>query len=382
MIRVLRGIRTFILTIVGRSRLAQSIVASRCRSFGVELAFSEKTLLLTSRGRSIRLHPKHLPFAPGIACRFDAYYLSRPQTDGDSLPVVDYSSPHDLLVMRRVERAGASLRYAEGVFRLQKDRRVMLLQRRHFIYVADLAENFDVYYSSVVPFERDGLLLVDYSRPGLLQTYRSSGLQFEMASFPEEDVAFEEYFHWYRPKLGDTVFDLGAHCGVSTCLLAGLVGPQGRVIAFEPDPLNYSLLLRNLERHGHTNVTALNIAVSSSNGTAPFNCEGTVGSGLASVIKRDTVGSTVDVETVTLAEAFVRWGQPVFCKIDIEGSEIEVLASSKETLSAHKIHLALDTNHFVEGVLTSRAVERMLRSYGYETASERNPFATTWARPK
>ncbi len=382
MIRVLRGTRTFLLTMLGKSRLAQSMVASRCRPFGVELASSEQILLLTSRGRSIRLHPKHLPFAPRVARRFDAYYLSRPQKDGDSVPGVDYSSPNDLLIMRRVEQAGASLRYAEGVFRLQKDNRVMLLQLRHFIYVADIAEDFDTYFSPIVPRERDGLLLVDYSRPGLLQTYRSSGLQFEMASFPEEDMAFEEYFRWYRPKLGDTVFDLGAHCGVSTCLLASLVGPQGRVIAFEPDPLNYSLLLRNLERHGHTNVTALNIAVSSLNGTAPFNCEGTVGSGLASVIKRDAVGSTIDVETVTLTEAFGRWGLPVFCKIDIEGAEIDVLASSKDILSAHKIHLALDTNHFVNGVLTSAAVERIIRSYGYETASDFKPLATTWARPK
>ncbi len=382
MIRLLRGIRTFLLTIVGRSRLAQSVVASRCRPSGVELRSRRDELLLTSGGRSIQLHPKHLPFAPDVARRFDAYYFSRSLTEVDSVPVVDYSSPHDLLVMRRVERAGASLRYAEGVFRLQKDNRVMLLQRRHFIYVADLAEDFDTYFSPIVPLEEDGLLVVDYSRPGILQTYRSSGLQFEMPSFPEQEEAIDEYFRWYRPKPGDTVFDMGAHCGVSTCLLAGMVGPQGRVVAFEPDPLNFNLLVRNLDRHGHSNVTALNIAVSSTNGTAPFHCEGTVGSGLASVIKRDTAGSTVDVETVTLAEAFVRWGQPVFCKIDIEGAEIGVLASSKDILSAHKIHIALDTHHFVNGVLTTKAVERMLRSYGYDTASNRNPFATTWARPK
>ena len=258
----------------------------------------------------------------------------------------------------------------------------MLLQPRHFPYIADMAEKFDLYFSPVEPTERDGLLVVNYSRPGILQTYRNSGLQFEMASFPEEEEAIEEYFRWYRPKPGDTVFDMGAHCGISTCTLARLVGPQGRVVAFEPDPLNYSLLLRNLERHGHTNVTPLNIAVARESGTARFNCEGTIGSGLVSLLERDSVGTAIDVQTVTLAEAFARWGRPSFCKIDIEGAELEVLASAKEVLRAQPTPMALDTNHYVNGVLTSAAVERMLKSYGYDTASECNPLATTWARPR
>jgi len=57
-----------------------------------------------------------------------------------------------------------------------------------------------------------------------VQRYAKSGLEFEMASFPEEEDAIEEYFRWYRPKSGDLVFDMGAHCGVSTYWLSKLVG--------------------------------------------------------------------------------------------------------------------------------------------------------------
>ncbi len=43
---------------------------------------------------------------------------------------------------------------------------------------------------------------------------------------------------------GDVVFDIGAHLGFYTLLLSNLVGPQGKVFAFEPNPE----LLPSLER--------------------------------------------------------------------------------------------------------------------------------------
>lgn len=74
---------------------------------------------------------------------------------------------------------------------------------------------------------------------------------------------------------------------------------------------------------------------------------------------------------------------PAFCKIDIEGAEVEVVASSAELLKKHKVNFALDTNHpKADGAMTSGEVETMFRSYGYEAASEANPLLTTWARPR
>ena len=41
---------------------------------------------------------------------------------------------------------------------------------------------------------------------------------------------------------GMTMVDVGAHIGYYSLLAAKLVGEEGKVYAFEPDPLNYSLL--------------------------------------------------------------------------------------------------------------------------------------------
>ena len=138
----------------------------------------------------------------------------------------------------------------------------MLISARHFVYAPDLAERFDTWILPlVIPTTLDGLRVVDYSRPGL-QTYVESGLQFELAAFPEEDDAIEGYLRWYRPGSGETIFDVGCSLVGSLLTVSPLVGDSGRVVAFEPDPLNYSLLLRNIARHQLKNVVPVKTAVS------------------------------------------------------------------------------------------------------------------------
>jgi len=258
----------------------------------------------------------------------------------------------------------------------------MILSERHLIYAPHLAEHFDNYFSSLVPTVIDGIEVLDYSRPGVLQTYKSSGLQFEMASFPEEGEAIDDYFRWYRLKPGDLAFDIGAHCGVSTYYFSKMVGPKGRVVCFEPDPVNFEILLRNIERHGLTNVSVEKVAIAGERGKLAFSAEGTVGSMLGSLLGRETAGELVEVEAWTLADAFDKFGTPDFCKIDIEGAEVDVIGKSSELLRNRKTNFAIDTNHAKpDGQMTNEDVEALFRSYGYACGSEANPYVTTWAGP-
>jgi FkbM family methyltransferase len=294
---------------------------------------------------------------------------------GPGNPLVGFS------IRRRCRRHGVVLAMRDETLELRKGKRVMRLSRQHFIYAPDMAQRFDTYFLPLVPSEKDGVSTLDYSVPRL-QTYRKSGLQFELASFPEEDDAIEGYFRWYRPQLGDTIFDVGAHCGVSTYNFSKLVGPTGRVIAFEPDPLNHLLLLRNIERHSLNNVTPLKIAIAGSRGRAAFHCEGTIGSGLARHSSRAAAGWVEMVETITLADAFERWGTPQLCKIDIEGAEVEVVSGASELLRRCRTQFALDTNHYVNGALTNSLIEKLFAKSDYEVQSLKvGGMMTTWARP-
>lgn len=284
------------------------------------------------------------------------------------------------LLERRCRQFGCRFRVLDNTVELQKDDRVLVLARQHFVYTLDLAERFEVYFDPVTPSEKAGRRVVDYSKPRL-QTYRRTGLQFELASFPEEDDAIESYFRRYRPRRGGLVFDVGAHCGVSTYHLSTLVGSEGKVIALEPDPLNHSLLLRNIARHKLTNVTPVRAALGAANGTAVFQAEGTIGSCLSHYSSRATVGQTETVETLTLSEAFRRWGTPDFCKIDIEGAEIEALDAARDILPNCNTQFALDTNHVVNGSRTDEAVEKIFKECGLWSESERSA-GTTWAGPQ
>lgn len=48
---------------------------------------------------------------------------------------------------------------------------------------------------------------------------------------------------------GMWAIDVGAHVGFSALAMAREVGPSGRVIALEPEPLNFELLCRNIARN-------------------------------------------------------------------------------------------------------------------------------------
>lgn len=275
-------------------------------------------------------------------------------------------------------RHSCRLQFKDPVYVLSKGRRSMRLSRKHLVYSFDMARNFDIYFPQVQPTEVATGQMVDFSGPQLHTL--ANGLQFELSSFPEELPTLDSYFRFSRPNPGDIVFDVGAYCGVFTYELSRLVGPGGKVIAFEPDPLNFALLRRNIARHGLENVVVLQAALSDKDGTATFSSEGTIGSALTQSLDRPAMVATIAVETMTLQSACSRYGTPTFIKVDAEGSEIEILSSAIDFLRNNPIPIVLDTNHKRGGKLTYKRVELLLSQagYKYESSAAYGGQMTTW----
>jgi FkbM family methyltransferase len=136
----------------------------------------------------------------------------------------------------------------------------------------------------------------------------------------EERAALERYV---RP--GMTVVDVGSNLGLYTVLLSHLVGPTGRVLAFEPDPGLFVLLQRNCALNGCANVTAYNLALGSKrerlllHTTAINSGDNHLGDGGSRLLRR-----SVQIEVVPLDE-IAPGLRPDLVKIDVQGWELEVL---------------------------------------------------------
>jgi FkbM family methyltransferase len=125
--------------------------------------------------------------------------------------------------------------------------------------------------------------------------------------------------------------DVGAHIGIHSVLMSGLVGPAGRVFAFEPEPRNFALLEANVALNGLTNVTTVAGAIGDVVGTGrPALHLHNVGD--HSVASRGGPGHEVPVTTVDVALAAVSAGAVRFVKVDVQGYEPHVLRGMRKTL--------------------------------------------------
>ena len=147
-------------------------------------------------------------------------------------------------------------------------------------------------------------------------------------------------------KERNTVIDLGANIGYFTLLAAKLVGFQGKVFAFEPEPKNYNYLQKNIKLNNYENVTALQKAVSDKNGkTKLYICDYDTGhhtirqySGIEAYSRgRHTEEKSIEIETVTLDEFFKNKEDSInVIKMDVEGAEALALAGMDNILQKNK----------------------------------------------
>ncbi|MFC1979246.1 FkbM family methyltransferase, partial [Chloroflexota bacterium] len=126
-------------------------------------------------------------------------------------------------------------------------------------------------------------------------------------------------------KEGDIVLDCGGNMGYFTLLAARLVGEKGRVYTFEPAPMNYSLVVKNIELNGYKNVIPQQKAVSNTTGTVKlFICDDDIGNNTIYQYGEDR--AIVEVEAVALDEFFDGKEQRIdVIKMDIEGAEMAAL---------------------------------------------------------
>jgi len=128
-------------------------------------------------------------------------------------------------------------------------------------------------------------------------------------------------------KKGDVVVDIGANIGYYTLLFAKLVGNDGKVFAFEPEPTNFELLKKNSEINSYKNVTLIKKAVSNKTEKTMLHLSKD-NKGSHTLVNTKYDDGSIEIESIRFDEYFKKYsGKINFIKIDIEGSEVNAIKS-------------------------------------------------------
>lgn len=129
---------------------------------------------------------------------------------------------------------------------------------------------------------------------------------------------------------GSTVLDIGAHIGTHTLTLAQAVGPEGQVLAFEPQPKLFRELFLNMAMNGLHNISFYWAGAGDREGSielGPLNATNEGGSGLGG-------GTGQIVQLITIDS--LQLSNVSMIKIDVEGMEEQVLDGARETILANR----------------------------------------------
>lgn len=148
---------------------------------------------------------------------------------------------------------------------------------------------------------------------------------------------------------GETWLDIGANYGVTALRLADLVGPSGRVFAFEPKLETCGNLAETIALNSMSQVVVIPVALASNADLTlrRFTTSGSmaVGTALASGQIETLLVSNLDWLWPRIADGVLRVDG---IKIDVQGMELEVLRGMKELLLASAPKLCVELHAGVD----------------------------------
>ena len=162
----------------------------------------------------------------------------------------------------------------------------------------------------------------------------------DIAQQPHDWWAWEAHAGRHEPEVSDfivkhlrpdsTFFDVGAYIGQFTLLSARVMGPNGVVVAFEPDPVAQALLLRNLTINAYdAEVTVVSAGITNHGGSIHIQSDQ-----YGNAVSRLSSRGLIEVMAVGLDD-YCRGSKlwPDVVKVDIEGGELFALGdAARETV--------------------------------------------------
>ena len=181
---------------------------------------------------------------------------------------------------------------------------------------------------------------------------------------------------WFRP--GETIYDVGANIGQYALYAARRLDERARVLAFEPEALNYAKLNRNILLNGLGEVvTAYPFAISDRTAVQHFYSKTFApGAALHALGEPVTQGAVPFAPqnrqgtlAVSLDDLTGRFGLPFpdHVKIDVDGIEDKIVAGGSQTLEDARLKTVLIEVYMFEDM--ARRIETAFFERGFALAN-------------
>lgn len=197
--------------------------------------------------------------------------------------------------------------------------------------------------------------LLNRDWPQHLEWYSPQGIFYELdltvhghrtlyfLGFYEADVT------WVAGNLlraGDVVVEGGIGDGLHTLLFSQKVGPEGRVLAFDPLPDACQKVERLLSLNCSSNVQLFQLALGQVEGVGKIHSFEDLPHGHASLapLTENCVSWNCEIRTLDRVLAEMPVGPIRFIKLDIEGSELAALEGANDTLRRWHPLIAVEAN--------------------------------------
>lgn len=168
--------------------------------------------------------------------------------------------------------------------------------------------------------------------------YQISYLNSEEFADLKREIFTHQLYYFETDSPTPVIIDAGAHLGLATLYFKNLY-PQAQILAFEPNPLLFPLLEKNISDNHLGDVTLVQAALSKHNDKATFYYDNTAWQWLStsSLIKNAWNGKqktdSVSVQSVRLDQYLSAYPKINLLKLDIEGAESAVLLSIRDHLA-------------------------------------------------
>lgn len=199
-----------------------------------------------------------------------------------------------------------------------------------------------------------------------------------------KEIFFEECYTKCLPKdrlKNDmTVIDVGANAGYFSLYMLSQY-PGSQVIAFEPIPKNFELLMQNRRRNSMRNLTAVNKAVYSTiqKITLRYDARDSFTT-TGSIFGRELGEDEIEVYTTTLPEIFETYAleRVDLLKLDCEGAEYHILYNCPENCFKSITCIAMECHTGKNEDESRPAVCNFLRSLAYRTRIDKGGMVWAW----